>query len=137
MHQTRPALPDALITSITEALACWLPSGNDSLMPRGWGSDEWLAAEWVAYWQNAIPWLHERVARSEAAIPEPARESLASIAAFSRERTIRMLDAAVELIDALRAGSIEAVPFKGALLAPLVYPDPTLRPLADLDILVP
>ena len=137
MHQTRPALPDALITSVTEALACWLPSGNDALMPRGWGGDEWLAAEWVAYWQNAIPWLHERVARSGAAIPESARESLASIAAFSRERTIRMLDAAVELIDALRAGSIEAVPFKGALLAPLVYPDPTLRPLADLDILVP
>ena len=95
MHHTRPALPDNLIAAVTEALACWLPSGGDALMPRGWGSDEWLAAEWVAYWQNAIPWLHDRATQADIALPDGARESLASIAAFSRLRTHRMLDAAV------------------------------------------
>jgi len=124
------------MASVTETLARWLPSGGEALMPRGWGGDEWLAAEWMAYWQNAIPWLHERVARSQASIPDTAQRSLASLAALSRERTVHMLDAAVELIDALHAGGIEAVPFKGALLAPLYYPDPTLRPLADLDVLI-
>lgn len=137
MHSSRPALPDALITSVTEALACWLPSGDALLAPRDWGRDEWLAAEWIAYWQNAIPWLHDCAAKSGMLMPDSARESLASIAALSRERTVRMLDAAVELIDALRAAGVEAVPFKGALLAPLVYADPALRPLADLDVLIP
>jgi len=135
MHHTRPALSDNLIASVTEALACWLPSGDDA--PRDWGADEWLAAEWVAYWQNAVPWLHDRISRSGIAMPGAARESLAAIAALSRERTVRMLDAAAELIDALRVAGVEALPFKGALLAPLYFPDPALRPLADLDVLIP
>ncbi len=136
MHTIRPALPDAMIASVTERLARWLPSGDDALAPRDWGADEWLAAEWVAYWQNAIAWLGDRVAQSGAPIPDAARESLASIAALSRERTVRMLDAAAELIDALHAAGVDALPFKGALLAPLYYADPARRPLADLDLLV-
>ena len=132
MHQSRPDLPDALIASVTETLARWLPSGDAALAPHGWGRDEWLAAEWIVYWQNALPWLHDRAAHSGLPIPE----SLASLAALSRERTQRMLDASAELIAALRAEGIEAMPFKGALLAPLYYPDPALRPLADLDLLV-
>lgn len=136
MHATRPALPDSLIASVAETLALWLPSSDSARAPRDWGSDEWLAAEWIAYWQNAIPWLHERVTQSGIPMPDAARASLASIAALSRQRTVRMLDAAVELIAALRAEDIPAMPFKGALLAPLYYPDPAARPLADLDILV-
>ncbi len=136
MHETRPALPDSVFASVTETLAHWLPSGDAAFAPRDWGRDEWLAAEWIAYWQNAIPWLHDRAAKSGIPMPDPARESLASIAALNRERTLRMLDAAVELIAALRAEGIDALPFKGALLAPLYYPDPLLRPLADLDLLV-
>ncbi|MGH2593309.1 MAG: nucleotidyltransferase family protein [Anaerolineae bacterium] len=136
MHATRPALPDSLIALVTETLARWLPSGGAALAPRDWGADEWLAAEWIAYWQNAIPWLHARATQAAILMPDAARESLSSIAALSRRRTHRMLDAAVELIDALCAERIDTMPFKGALLAPLYYPDPALRPLADLDILV-
>ncbi|HLF26091.1 MAG TPA: nucleotidyltransferase family protein [Anaerolineae bacterium] len=136
MHTIRPALPDSLIASVTETLAHWLPSGDESHAPRQWGDDEWLAAEWVAYWQNAIPWLHARVGQSGIPMPEVARQSLSSIAALSRQRTHRMLDAAAELMSALHAEGVEALPFKGALLAPLYYSDPASRPLADLDILV-
>lgn len=135
MHQTRPALADDLIASVTETLAGWLP-GDDRLAPRNWSADEWLAAEWVAYWQNALPWLCDRIAQADLALPESSRASLETINALSRGRTLRMLDSAVELIQALRAEGIAALPFKGALLAPLYYPAPEMRPLADLDLLV-
>src|SRR3990172_6967392 len=98
MHQSRPDLPDALIASVTETLARWLPSGDAVLAPRGWGRDEWLAAEGIVYWHKPLPWLHDRAAHSGLPIPE----SLALLAALSRERTQRMLDAAAELIAALQ-----------------------------------
>ncbi|HEY4688360.1 MAG TPA: nucleotidyltransferase family protein [Anaerolineae bacterium] len=136
MHQIRPNVPDALITEITETLARWLPAGDAALAPRDWGADEWLAAEWVTYVQNALPWLHQRVEQASVSMPAASHASLSALNALSRERTARMLDAAVELIQALRAEGIRAVPFKGAALAPLYYADPLMRPLADLDILV-
>lgn len=136
MHTSRPDLPESLIASVTETLARWLPSGDASLAPCGWTSDEWLAAEWVTYWQNALPWLHARIAQAGIEMPEASRASLDEINALSRQRTARMLDAAVELIAALRGEGIDALPFKGAALAPLYYADPLMRPLADLDLLV-
>jgi len=90
----------------------------------------------VTYWQNALPWLHGRIRSDAVPIPDAARDSLAALDALSRGRTARMLDAAVELIAALRVEDIDAVPFKGAVLAPLYYADPLMRPLADLDLLV-
>jgi len=132
MHPSRPDLPDILIASVTEALAYWLPSRGTALAPRDWSRDEWLAAEWIAYWQNALPWLHDRAGQVGQAISS----SLASLAVLCRTRTLRMLDAAAELIAALQTEGLEVLPFKGALLAPLYYRDPSLRPLADLDLLV-
>jgi hypothetical protein len=136
MHQTRPAVPDSIIRGVTETLARWLPSRDDTGAPGDWGADEWLAAEWIAYWQNALPWLHQKVMQAGPALPHDTRESLTALASISRQRTSRMLDAAAELIAALRARDVDVLPFKGALLAPLYYPDPQLRPLADLDLLV-
>jgi len=136
VHSSRPSLPDFLIASVTETLARWLPVGDASLAPRNWDRDEWLAAEWIAYGQNALPWLCDRIAQARLALPASSRERLETINALSRQRTLRMLDAAVELIEALRRVGVEAMPFKGALLAPLAYPDPAMRPLADLDLLV-
>lgn len=41
-----------------------------------------------------------------------------------------------EIIDALSAAGIEAVVLKGAALMHLLYPEPGLRPMRDLDLLV-
>lgn len=136
MHQSRPALPDSIIRGVTETLAHWLPARDDRHAPRDWSADAWLAAEWVAYWQSGLPWLHKKVMQAGLSMPREAEESLAALASISRQRTTRMLNAAAELIAALRARNVDALPFKGALLAALNYPDPQLRPLADLDLLI-
>lgn len=45
--------------------------------------------------------------------------------------------AQLEIDTALRAAGIPAIWLKGAVLARTVYPEPSLRPMSDLDVLVP
>jgi hypothetical protein len=135
-YRVRPAEPDATVASVTNQLARWLPSTAGRSALAGWGHADWLAAEWVTYWQNALPWLVRRIQDSGA---EPSADVYARLRILDRdirERTRRMLANAVELLAALHEEGVDAVPLKGAVLAPRYYPDPLLRPLTDLDILV-
>ena len=132
----RPQRSDKLIAAVTDTLAAWLPSEGGSGPVTGWKRDEWQIAGWVAYWQNAIPWLAERIRESEASVPDDMARAINSIEADSRERTRRMLNNAVEFGQALKNEDIQVILLKGAVLAAAYYPDPTSRPLADLDVLI-
>ena len=54
-------------------------------------------------------------------------------AAWHRARTAALL----EILDEFDRLSIDALALKGAALAWLIYPTPSLRPMADLDVMVP
>lgn len=132
----RPAAQPERISDVTDTLAAWLPSEADSGPVAAWKRDEWQTAGWVAYWQNAIPWLAKRIRESGAIPPKDIAVAINSVEADSRERTRRMLDNAVEFLQALAVEDIKVVLLKGAVLAALYYPDNLARPMADLDILV-
>ena len=134
--QQRPFISPDRLATITNTLACWLPGMVEETTVSGWEAADWEAAAWVVYWQNALPWLVQRIQQTGAAVPEPIYSQLVQLDADSRERTRLMLDGCVALLRAFEQVGIEAVPFKGAVLAPLYYADPLLRPLADLDILI-
>ena len=152
----RPDLPAAIFAAATETLALWLARGWSAVADDvlAWSESHWRAAEWVAYWQGAIPrWIErldeqdptsmvslsnhaacesERVLRqAQDAIP-----LLREVATQSHARTARMLDAAQEMIVGLRARGIELAPLKGARLAPFYYQPSSLRSMGDLDVLV-
>lgn len=132
----RPALPQERLSAVTDVLARWLPSEADAAPVAAWKRDEWQAAGWVAYWQNAIPWLAERIRASRALPPEEIAAAINEVEADSRERTQRMLDNAVEFLRALATEGVQAVLLKGAALAAVYYPDHLARPMADLDMLI-
>ncbi len=145
----RPTLSNEKLAAVTNTLAHWLPSDEDGTPAlsgdRGshieaavsrWTTAEWEAAEWVVYWQNALPWLAARLQEANVEVPEPVNGRLHTIAAASRERTCQMLNACNDILAAFRQAGIETVLLKGAVLAPIYYPDPLLRPLADLDLLI-
>lgn len=132
----RPSLPPERLAVITNTLAAWLPTAADGTAVAGWNLADWEAAAWVVYWQNALPWLVQHIQQTGVIVPETVYTQLLQIEAGSRERTRLMLDGCLELLVAFDEAGIEAVPFKGAVLAPLYYEDPLLRPLADLDILI-
>lgn len=52
-------------------------------------------------------------------------------------RYIFQKNALLQVSQVLRAANIPALWLKGAGLAHTIYPDPTLRPMSDLDVLVP
>lgn len=135
-YNLRPSLPSNKLADVTNTLASWLPSQEMSGDLAGWTIAEWEAAEWVVYWQNALPWLVARLGEAQIEPPEPVNSRLRAINVASRERTARMLDACTEIVDAFRQAGIQTVLLKGAALAPLYYADPLLRPLADLDLLI-
>ena len=135
-YTERPSLPWPELAGVTNTLAQWLPGTVANTAVAEWQTAEWEAAEWVVYWQNALPWLVKRVRESGMIVPEPVWSRLQAIDGESRERTRRMLDACVELLDALARVGVQAMPLKGAALAALYYEDILQRPLADLDILI-
>ena len=135
-YTLRPELPQEKLATVTNVLARWLPGSIDNTAVSQWTLAEWEAAEWVVYWQNALPWLVARVQASQIEVPEGVNGRLHSLNAASRERTRCMLAACAEILSALQQSGIEAVLLKGAALAPFYYPDPLLRPLADLDLLI-
>jgi hypothetical protein len=132
----RPAGSDQQFSTVTDTLAAWLPSATGPGPVAGWKDVEWQIAGWVAYWQNAIPWLAERIRQSGAPIPASIAHSIEEVEADSRERTRRMLDAVVEFCQAFESEDIQVILLKGAVLAAAYYPDPSSRPLADLDVLI-
>ncbi len=132
----RPSLPPEQLAQVTNRLARWLPDDGDGTAVSGWDEAQWAAALWVVYWQNALPWLAVRVQAAGVKLPAAVADALFAIESESRERTRRMLDNAVELVRALAEVGVEAVLLKGAALAAVYYPDPLLRPMADLDLLI-
>ncbi len=131
----RPQLPPEKLMTVTNELARWLP-GSEGAGVANWTQSEWEAALWVVYWQNALPWLAQRVHAAKIMLPEGVNGRLQTINSASRERTEVMLEACTEILAAFQQAGIETILLKGAVLAPLVYPDPFQRPLADLDLLI-
>lgn len=123
-------------SEMIDFLAGWLPSEADASALAGWSEADWETADWVAYWHNVLPWLVSRTQTNAAAIPQRVMERQQVIDAASRARTQGLLDLAATLVLALRAEGGELLPLKGGVLAPVYYPDPLLRPMWDLDLLV-
>jgi hypothetical protein len=72
----------------------------------------------------------------EAPTPAEIAASLrASVAAARARNAIASRDLA-QIVDGLRGAGVDAMPLKGPALADWLYPDPTLRPFSDLDLLV-
>ncbi|MFZ1398135.1 MAG: nucleotidyltransferase family protein, partial [Candidatus Promineifilaceae bacterium] len=135
-YTLRPELPHDKLAAVTNTLARWLPGSVDDTAVAHWSQPEWEAALWVVYWQNALPWLAARVQEAGIEVPEGVNGRLQTINTASRERTKLMLDACTQILAAFQQAGIDVMLLKGAVLAPLIYPDPFQRPLADLDLLI-
>lgn len=102
-------------------------------------AQDWQGIMEMAREHRLGPSLHWRLGREHAGLPVPATIG-AELAAGSRACILRSLVLQRELVRAhriLAQAGIPAVALKGAYLAFHAYPNPALRPLRDLDLLVP
>lgn len=117
----------------------WLAGPPDAPAPAAPSDDGWQALLVAAHRHGVTPLLHRRIVEAR-----PGRAIPAGTARFlERSRQASGLRAGVvaaqlrELLDALARARIPAHPLKGAYLGAVVYGDPALRPMNDLDLLVP
>lgn len=98
--------------------------------------DDWSALVHLATDHRLLPLLYRRLRDLGAPLPSQIRRTLA--AASARQRAVSAAQSATlaELGAAFERSGIEMVVLKGGALAHLVYPEPVLRPMEDLDLLV-
>ncbi|GAB4454592.1 MAG: nucleotidyltransferase family protein [Anaerolineae bacterium] len=128
MPSTAANLPEICAT-----MARWL-TGAPPAAP-GWSAESWDTLRRAARVHGIAPLLHEQLAATNW-LDGSQRAWLAEQRTFNAQRVARM-QAELAAILALFAGhNLPVMPLKGAILAATAYPDPGLRPMADLDLLV-
>jgi hypothetical protein len=100
--------------------------------PWNWGE---VIAE--AERHRLAPLLYYHLKKAEVSIPDSARRQLQGLYVRHRRANQARLQVLYEVMAAYRSAGVPALLLKGAALCHLVYPEPGLRPMSDLDILVP
>ena len=100
-------------------------------------SNLWTRLPYDAEANHLAPLLDSLLRRYDQQAPEPAAGTLRALmlrhAVWHRART----DALHEVLTALERKKIEALVLKGAALAWMIYQAPALRPMVDVDLMVP
>jgi hypothetical protein len=102
-------------------------------------SNEWDAFEEMAAQHRIEPLLYQRYADvgSSWAVPADVRSRWAEAYRQSALRSLQLQRTLIGVDAALKAAGIPYAALKGAWLAWHAYPHPALRPMRDIDILVP
>jgi hypothetical protein len=113
-------------------------AGERELASLAAGPLDWRALAGFATREGTAPLLHSHLRRLGLLqrLPPDARRRLTDVANDVWGRSAALADHWGEATTALRGAGIEALTLKGMALAPTVYPDPGLRPMADIDLLV-
>lgn len=114
----------AALLSVPEALDAWRAAGA------------WLdPARMDAGSRRLLPLVWANLTRQ--GVRDPELDPLASLYEETRARTQARLASAGQLLEALHAAGIPTLVLKGAALVMGYYRDAGVRPMSDLDVLVP
>ena len=115
---------------------------EDAIEPRPHSEDavggyEWSGLAGESEASHMAPLVRAYLDRHPLNVPESVVLQLQALA-LRHAACHRARSAAVtEMLDAFERHSIEAILLKGAALAWMIYPSPALRPMSDVDVLVP
>lgn len=98
--------------------------------------NDWQGLTNEAERQRMAPLLYLNLRTCGAKVPATARDQLAALALRHRLACGARTRALGEILQACAAQGVKLVLLKGAALAYLVYPQPELRPMRDVDVLV-
>jgi len=98
---------------------------------------EWAGVAEMAEAQGVAPLLLHLLRQAGGTPPPHAARVLQGLALQHRAAGAARFGALREALDGLADAGIPVLVLKGAALAHLVYPEPGLRPMGDLDLLVP
>ena len=125
--------PAPEFTLLTDAVAGVRPGHADV---GSWDAARWDAALHAAEWHRLSPLLHRWCAELPG-VPRGVRARLEEAYLANAARNLQVLTTLRDVLAALHDAGVPAMPLKGAALLGTAYPDPALRELLDLDVLVP
>jgi len=86
--------------------------------------------------QGLAPLLYVHLRQAGVTIPQPVKRELQALYLRHQHANRVRLQLLQEIVTMFQSANIQALVLKGAALSLLVYPQPGLRPMRDLDILV-
>jgi hypothetical protein len=97
---------------------------------------QWQEALDLAEMNGLAPLLYTHLQEANAPFPDAVKRALQGL--YLRHRQVNQVRTAIlgDILTAYDAAGIKALVLKGAALAHLVYPQPGLRPMRDIDFLV-
>ena len=98
---------------------------------------EWDIFIPLAEMHSLAPLVYHHLQQANAPVPADVKLKCQGLYLRHRQANQSMMAALENILNLLKNDQIEAVVLKGAALANLVYPQIGLRPMRDLDILVP
>jgi len=101
-----------------------------------WQDEEWSAVVAQAERRSLAPLLYDRMQRMAIAVSEGQMQRLRRQYLATAAANLRRSHLLGGTLTSLRAAGIRVALLKGAHLAPLVYGNEALRPMADTDLLV-
>jgi len=94
-----------------------------------------LAAQ--AETHNMAPILHRHLGQVDADVAAGGRRLLGALAIRHRHANATLTAACQEMLQNFQSAGIDSIVLKGMALSHIVYPEFTLRPMRDIDVLVP
>lgn len=110
---------------------------SGQLDPADVSPDAWLQLADLAVSHLVGPLLLHRTEAAGIVLPSPVRSQLTRVARQAAAHYLALGLAHQQVDAALRARDISPIWIKGIVLAHTAYPDPYLRSMSDLDVLVP
>jgi len=96
----------------------------------------WEAVLRLADHHGTYPLLYQNLSRIGKAVPPSALNALRQRYERNARKSLFLLREFVRILDCFQSNGIEAIPYKGAVLAETVYGDLALRQSGDIDVLI-
>lgn len=134
---TPPPTPDPARAIILQGLRRWLGTGpglEKAAVPQS--EAEWAPVLDLAEAAGVAPLLYAAWRGSQVLPATTLARLRSAYIATGSQNTLRQRDLA-RVLEALRAAGVESLLLKGAALVDTIYRNPALRPMVDVDLLVP
>ena len=99
--------------------------------------DDWDTLVTEAENYSVAPLLYTSLRESNIEIPSASKRQLYALVQRHRWANDARAKALIEITEACQQCSIQLIVLKGSFLAHSIYPDPSLRPMSDIDLLAP
>jgi len=115
---------------------CAVGTPSDNYERDGRSSLDWQRLLRLAEHHGVTPLVYRALRDVDAGIPAPIQGELRQRYEGNAKRNLVFVGELIRILDCLEAQAIDAIPYKGPVLAEAVYGDLALREFYDLDVLI-